>query len=51
MTDLSQTAPIDRQPDRRVSPVLIVLAWLWVAVPSSYGVWQLFAKITQLFGT
>ena len=38
-------------PDRRVSPALVALAWLWVALPFSYGVWQLFTKITQLFST
>jgi hypothetical protein len=37
--------------DRRVSPVLIALAWLWVALPFGYGVWQLLTKITQLFST
>jgi hypothetical protein len=37
--------------DRNASPVFIALAWLWVALPFGYGVWQLFAKITQLFGT
>lgn len=35
--------------DRPVSPGLIALAWLWVALPFTYAVWQLFAKITQLF--
>jgi hypothetical protein len=37
--------------DSRVSPALVVLAWLWVGLPFAYGAWQLFAKITQLFGT
>lgn len=37
--------------DRRVSPVLIAVAWLWVALPFGYGVWQLLTKITQLFST
>jgi hypothetical protein len=37
--------------DRSISPVLIALPWLWVALPFGYGVWQLFTKITQLFGT
>ena len=35
--------------DRPVSPGLIALAWLWVALPFTYAVWQLVAKITQLF--
>jgi hypothetical protein len=46
MTNPSTAAPTDR----RVGPVLIALAWLWVALPFAYGVWQLFTKITQLFG-
>jgi hypothetical protein len=37
--------------NRRVSPALVALTWLWVAFPFSYGVWQLLTKITQLFGT
>ncbi|MET9075835.1 MULTISPECIES: MFS transporter small subunit [Streptomyces] len=28
---------------------LIVLAWLWVAVPLGYGVYELVQKATQLF--
>ncbi len=28
----------------------ITLAWLWVSLPFAYGVWQLFSKVTQLFG-
>ena len=28
---------------------LIVLTWLWVAVPFGYGVWQLLIKVAQLF--
>jgi hypothetical protein len=39
----------DRHP--RVSPVLVTVAWPWVALPFAYGVWQLVAKIAQLFGT
>ena len=49
MTSPRTPVPTDRQPDRRVSPALSALAWLWVALPFTYGVWQLFAKITQLF--
>ena len=49
MTSPRTPAPTDRQPDRRVSPALSALAWLWVALPFTYGVWQLFAKVTQLF--
>ena len=46
MTNSSAAAPTDR----RVRPALIALAWLWVALPFAYGAWQLFTKITQLFG-
>ncbi|WP_197516436.1 MULTISPECIES: hypothetical protein [unclassified Mycobacterium] len=42
------TTPTADTPGRRVSLVLI-LPWLWVAVPFAYGVWQLCTKITQLF--
>jgi hypothetical protein len=43
MINPSTTAP--------VRPGLIALAWLWVAIPFTYGVWQLFTKVTQLFST
>jgi hypothetical protein len=43
--------PAAHQPDQRVHRALIALAWLWVALPFSYGVWQLFTKISQLFST
>ena len=39
-----------RSVQNRVRPALIALAWLWVALPFAYGAWQLFTKITQLFG-
>ncbi len=29
---------------------VLILAWLWVAVPFSYGGWQLLVKVSQLFG-
>lgn len=31
-------------------PLLAVLAWLWVAVPFGYGLYQLVVKIPALFG-
>jgi hypothetical protein len=34
---------------RRVNPVLIGLAWLWVSVPFGYGLYQLLVKIPALF--
>ena len=40
----------DTQTDRPISPALMVLAWLWVLVPFSYGLYQLVIKIPALFG-
>lgn len=28
---------------------LLLLAWLWVVLPFSYGVYELVRKVTQLF--
>jgi hypothetical protein len=36
---------------RPVSPVLAVLAWIWVLVPFGYGLYQLVIKIPALFGS
>ncbi|BBX35989.1 hypothetical protein MMAG44476_02947 [Mycolicibacterium mageritense DSM 44476 = CIP 104973] len=33
-----------------VPRIYITLAWLWVAVPFGYGVYQLLLKVGQLFG-
>jgi hypothetical protein len=38
---------IDRM-DRKLVPVAI-FAWLWVAIPFSYGLWKLLGKIDALF--
>lgn len=38
----SDTSP----PSRRG---LIAFAWLWVAAPLGYGLWELVRKATQLF--
>ncbi len=47
----STDAPgVTLQPDGRpVSRGLIVLAWLWVLIPFSYGLYQLVVKIPALF--
>ena len=37
--------------ERPVSPLLAVLAWIWVLVPFSYGLYQLIIKIPALFGS
>ncbi len=34
--------------DRRYVP-LAVFAWIWVAVPFGYGLYQLLTKVAQLF--
>ena len=34
--------------DPKLVPVAI-LAWLWVAIPLSYGLWKLLDKIDALF--
>ncbi|WEO94320.1 hypothetical protein A6P39_010055 [Streptomyces sp. FXJ1.172] len=39
--------PSDSSPPNRRG--LIVLAWLWVAAPLAYGVYELVQKATQLF--
>ena len=30
--------------------VLLVVVWLWVAIPFAYGVYELIRKVAQLFG-
>jgi len=32
-----------------VPKIFIALAWLWVALPFGYGVYQLLLKVSQLF--
>jgi hypothetical protein len=41
-TDSAMTKPAGSTP-------LVVLAWLWVAVPFGYGLYQLLIKIPALF--
>jgi hypothetical protein len=31
-------------------PLLMTVAWLWVGIPLLYGLYELFLKLTQLFG-
>ncbi len=45
MTD--DTTTRDDQP---TSPVLVALAWLLVAIPLLYGLWQTLVKAGQLLG-
>jgi hypothetical protein len=35
---------------RSITPVLALVAWLWVLVPFGYGLYQLLIKIPALFG-
>ena len=49
MTD--QTADVQlRDYESTVPNVYVVLAWLWVAVPFGYGVYELMLKVSKLFG-
>ena len=50
MTNSESAAAAAAEPGRPISAGLIALAWVWVAIPFAYAIWQLFAKITQLFG-
>jgi hypothetical protein len=36
--------------ERRGAPAIAWLAWVWVAVPFLYGLYQLVVKIPALFG-
>jgi membrane protein insertase Oxa1/YidC/SpoIIIJ len=29
---------------------LMLLVWLWVGLPFAYGIYELFQKVSQLFG-
>jgi hypothetical protein len=50
MTTRNSSVPtIPTQSDHPVGPLPIALAWLWVIAPFTYGVWQLLAKVPQLF--
>jgi hypothetical protein len=39
-----------RAADTPTSPLLVVLAWLVVAIPLAYGLWQTLVKAGQLLG-
>jgi hypothetical protein len=51
MTELTgeppATDPADQTAPSRIP--LLVLAWLWVALPFSYGIYELIRKVAQLF--
>ena len=45
-----QTADVElRDYQSTVPSVYIALAWIWVAVPFAYGVFELTLKVRQLF--
>ncbi len=46
MTDADSPSP---DVARTGSPVVMVVAWLWVAVPFLYGLYQLAEKSSKLF--
>jgi hypothetical protein len=46
----SESAAVPAGSERSISPGVIALAWVWVAIPFAYAIWQLLAKVTQLFG-
>ena len=49
MTDQSADLELhEYQPT--VPAIYIALAWLWVAIPFGYGVWQLLLKVGPLVG-
>ena len=48
MTD--QTADVEVHDYKPTVPaVFVFLAWLWVAIPFGYGVFELILKVKQLF--
>jgi hypothetical protein len=47
------STPVDRDSEAASKPtslLLIVLAWLIVAIPLAYGLWQTLVKAFQLLG-
>lgn len=45
-----QTAPVElRDYESTVPTLYIVLAWVWVAIPFAYGVYELLIKASKLF--
>lgn len=47
-TEATPTSVETHRMDPKLIPVAI-FAWLWVAVPFSYGLWKLLDKIDALF--
>jgi hypothetical protein len=45
-----ETATSGTSEGRAVSPLVAVLAWLWVLIPFGYGLVQLLSRIPALFG-
>jgi hypothetical protein len=45
-----ETVTPGKSEGRAVSPLLAILAWLWVLNPFGYGLVQLLSRIPALFG-
>ena len=48
--DSTSTSARTTDGDRPTGTLLVVLAWLIVAVPLAYGLWQTILKAAKLFG-
>jgi len=47
---MTETTNVElRDYESTVPSVYIALAWLWVAIPFGYGVYELMLKVTKLF--
>ncbi len=46
--ETTETATELHRMDPKLVP-LAIFAWLWVAIPFSYGLWKLLGKIDALF--
>jgi len=49
MTDHSANIEL-REYESTVPKAYVVLAWVWVAIPFGYGVYELIEKASRLFG-
>jgi hypothetical protein len=45
-----ETVTAGKSEGRAVSPLVAILAWLWVLIPFGYGLVQLLSRIPALFG-
>jgi hypothetical protein len=47
---MADGSPAPGDQDTASRTPLLILAWAWVGLPFAYGVYELFQKLTQLFG-